>query len=305
MSEEHHSSNPYRPLAFRLLTTTRPYSSSLSFKRAEEEGGSSTVRYMFVKPVVKSKDEIDSIFVSGIPSGVSEKDCVEFFSHYAGGQVKTIAMHSSRSSALVVFASSKAVSHLLELMDSIGPIRDVVAGDDGRRRRRRPDGGTKGQKQHVLAFHRRNRNPSSSSPEEYFGLKGWVKEHRHSYNQMTNARLQRQLDAWMEEFEEREAREKEEALMRMEDDGWTVVRRHKGRKKNTDDVSGITVGAVAAVAAQEIALRAKEKEEKHENFYRFQQKEKRRSDLLELREKFEQDKKRLAQLRAARKFDVE
>eukprot|EP00889_Picochlorum_renovo_P008561 jgi/Picre1/35591/NNA_003052.t1 len=57
----------------------------------------------------------------------------------------------------------------------------------------------------------------------------------------------------VEEFEEREAREKEEAMARMEDDGWTVVRRYKGRKKNTDEASGITVGAVAPAAAQEIA----------------------------------------------------
>ena len=301
--EEHNHLMWYKPLAFRLWTTARPYSSLSHKKTAQEDTGGvlPPIRYMFVKKVVKN-DTNDSIFVSGIPSGVSETDCVEFFSHYAGGPVKTFAMHPSRSSALVVFGSREAVDHLL-LLESVAH----VSGVDGHRVGKKHGGKKRqrGREVEALVFRRRNRNPSSShdgTENEQFGLKGWVKEHRRSYNQMTNATLQRQLDAWMEEFEEREAREKEEAMLRMEDDGWTVVRRHKGRKKNTDDVSGITVGAVAAAAAREIAMRAKEKEEKHENFYRFQQKEKRRSDLLDLREKFEQDKKRLAQLRAARKF---
>ena len=59
----------------------------------------------------------------------------------------------------------------------------------------------------------------------------------------------------------------------MQDDGWTVVQRHKGRKKNTSE-KGTTVGAVAAGAARAAAQR------KHlsieDNFYRFQQRDRRR-----------------------------
>lgn len=85
----------------------------------------------------------------------------------------------------------------------------------------------------------------------------------------------------------------------MEEDGWTVVQRHKGRKKNTSE-SGVTVGAVAAAAAT--ARAAKKRPVEHTDFYRFQQREKRRNDLLDLRERFEEDKRRLAELKAVRKF---
>jgi len=42
-----------------------------------------------------------------------------------------------------------------------------------------------------------------------------------------NGELQAALDEWMEEWEEEEARRREEALQAQEDDGWTVVQRHK------------------------------------------------------------------------------
>ncbi len=42
-----------------------------------------------------------------------------------------------------------------------------------------------------------------------------------------NAELQRALDAWTEQFEADEERRRQEALQAMEDEGWTVVQRHK------------------------------------------------------------------------------
>ncbi|AET04201.1 ribosomal RNA-processing protein [Medicago truncatula] len=56
--------------------------------------------------------------------------------------------------------------------------------------------------------------------------------------------------------------------------GWTVVRHHKG------------LGCSRV----------------HQDFYRFQEREAQRNELMELQSKFEEDKKRLRQLRAARKF---
>jgi ribosomal RNA-processing protein 7 len=84
------------------------------------------------------------------------------------------------------------------------------------------------------------------------------------------------------------------------EDGWTVVVNKGGRKKNTDE-SGISVGAVDVTAATE---RAKKKQRKEGilDFYRFQRREARRNEVLELQQKFEEDKKRIAKMKAARKF---
>lgn len=59
---------------------------------------------------------------------------------------------------------------------------------------------------------------------------------------------------------------------------------------------GGVAGAAAAAAA------ANKKETTHSDFYRFQQREQRRSELLALRERFEEDKRRIAELKASRKF---
>ena len=59
---------------------------------------------------------------------------------------------------------------------------------------------------------------------------GWVEQHK----ALTpgNSELQKALDAWTEEFEAEEERRRQEALKAMEDEGWTVVQRHKvGRRR--------------------------------------------------------------------------
>lgn len=50
--------------------------------------------------------------------------------------------------------------------------------------------------------------------------------------------------------------------------------------------------------------RAKKKQRKEGilDFYRFQRREARRNEVLELQQKFEEDKKRIAKMKAARKF---
>lgn len=67
----------------------------------------------------------------------------------------------------------------------------------------------------------------------------------------------------------------------MEEDGWTVVKTHKGRKKNRDAGSGTTVGAVTAGAALALKAKAakKDKESLSTDFYRFQRREKKRNEV--------------------------
>lgn len=83
--------------------------------------------------------------------------------------------------------------------------------------------------------------------------------------------------------------------------GWTVVVHHKGRKKTTDSESGIAVGSVAQAAVENKMTKKKHKEV-GQDFYRFQRREAQRNEIMTLQSKFEEDKKRLQQMRAARKF---
>lgn len=222
---------------------------------------STRLRYLFLRPHVDESTEHPSLFVTGIPAGVTDEEFVRFAMKF--GHVHTAALHPSRLSAIIVFASDKGMHSMMKAAKKGKPV--------------------------II---------ERQVKKEAYGLKSWVKQHKAM--KPGNAVLQRRLDVWMEDYEDKEKKEKEAALKAMEEDGWTVVQRHKGRKKNTNESSGVTVGAVAAAAAEEMAKTKVQKS--HENFYKFQQREKRKSDIMELREKFQQDKERLAELRASRKF---
>jgi hypothetical protein len=62
----------------------------------------------------------------------------------------------------------------------------------------------------------------------------------------------------------------------MAGDGWTVVVRSKGRKRARDSGGVATVSGGVAHAAAAAAAEGK-KDQKYEDFYRFQQRDKRRS----------------------------
>ena len=233
-------------------------------------------RHMFCKRHAGEGSDADSgnrLFVASIPSGITEQEFVRYMVE-AVGPVEQVAMHGSRTSAMVVFESADSLTRLFSGL------------------------GKKRKKAQVMT------RIDRMAP---FGLKGWVTQHKAQYNLNTNATLQKHLDEWVEAFEDREARQKEEAMRKLEEDGWTVVRRFKGRKKNANEADGITVGAVAPAAARELASRSQQKVAKRSegqgaDFYRSNTREKRRTELIDLRERFEEDRRRLHELRAARKF---
>jgi len=111
--------------------------------------------------------------------------------------------------------------------------------------------------------------------------------------------LQAQVDAWVAAHDAEAAQaaaEAEEAAAG--DDGWTVVGAKRGRRKTTDG-EGTAVGGVAPAKAQRAKTGGPEV---HADFYRFQKRENQRAAVAELRLKFEDDKRRIAELRAQRKF---
>ncbi|KAG5023426.1 hypothetical protein AAZX31_07G188700 [Glycine max] len=131
------------------------------------------------------------------------------------------------------------------------------------------------------------------------GMKKWIMEYHQSRPGLDV--LQNQIDDFItaQEVKLEEERKEKEALAA--EGGWTVVVHHKGRKKTTDSESGIAVGSVAQAAVENKMTKKKHKEV-GQDFYRFQRREAQRNEIMTLQSKFEEDKKRLQQMRAARKF---
>lgn len=122
------------------------------------------------------------------------------------------------------------------------------------------------------------------------GLEKWCKDYKKQY--LDPDRLQKGIDKFMAEFDQKKAKEKAE-LERLanepDEEGWTVVTHGK---KNLGPVGG------------RVTKRERKKRQKKElaNFYTFQQRETNREHIATLRKKFEDDKKKIEQLRASRKF---
>ena len=135
--------------------------------------------------------------------------------------------------------------------------------------------------------------------------------------------LQSAAAAFMQRFEADEAARiaaEEARHNQMDADGFVLVTRKKtGRSTTTDSATGATVnvatggmerhfsGAADADAADADAggsggRRKKKKVKEMQDFYHFQQHEKKRENLLKLRAQFEADKERIARMRAERKF---
>lgn len=151
--------------------------------------------------------------------------------------MERIALHSTKRSAAVLYAQAAGRDALLR-----------AAG--------------KGRLLEVAAM----------EPRQPYGLKAWVEAHK--AEKPGNDRLQQALDEWVVAFEEEEERRRAAALAAQQEDGWTVVQRHKGRKRNVGS-TGVTVAGVAAAAAQ--AQAAAKQNAAFGDFYRFQQREKRRN----------------------------
>ncbi|KAI6700400.1 hypothetical protein NL676_014724 [Syzygium grande] len=140
---------------------------------------------------------------------------------------------------------------------------------------------------------------SSGDEDESKGMKKWVMEYHQKRPGIET--LQQRIDDFISTHEAKLEQERKEREARVAEGGWTVVTHHKGRKKTTDRESGIVVGSVSQ-AALEDKLAKKKRKEVGSDFYRFQRREVQRNEIMMLQSKFEQDRKRIQQLRAARKF---
>ncbi|KAM9393082.1 ribosomal RNA-processing protein 7 homolog A isoform 2-T2 [Pholidichthys leucotaenia] len=130
------------------------------------------------------------------------------------------------------------------------------------------------------------------------GLQKWIQQYRDSFIQPE--KLQEVVDSFMEDYDKRKAEEaehqrKEAEEQREDEEGWVkVTRRHKGTKARPH-----TETANQRTLQKEMR---KKKRKELMNFYTWQLRNTKKEHIAELRKKFEEDKQRIALLRAQRKF---
>uniref|UniRef100_A0A7R9VQG7 Ribosomal RNA-processing protein 7 C-terminal domain-containing protein n=1 Tax=Chlamydomonas euryale TaxID=1486919 RepID=A0A7R9VQG7_9CHLO len=211
---------------------------------------------------VGEPDHGPALFFAGLPLRFDEVAVASVFGCF--GDVEQVVMHPSQSSGMVLFSESQSVQAALQAAQANALVEWPLP-----------------------------------EPEGPSGVKAWV--HEHKALRPGNKVLQARLDEWVAEFDEAEARKEREHTNAMAEDGWTVVTRGKGRAKTTEDGdTTVRSGGLSAAAAKARGAAAGPAVEG--TFYRFQARDKRRSELLELREQFENDRRRITELRQSRKF---
>ncbi|KAL2522885.1 uncharacterized protein Fot_26808 [Forsythia ovata] len=140
---------------------------------------------------------------------------------------------------------------------------------------------------------------SSGDEDSSKGMKKWITEYHQSRPGLKV--LQERIDDFIAAHEAQEEQARREREAKAAEGGWTVVVHHKGRKKTSDAESGTVVGSVAQAAVLDKMAKRKNKDA-GPDFYRFQRREAHRNEIMMLQSKFEQDKKRIQQMRAERKF---
>ncbi|KAL2499807.1 RRP7 domain-containing protein [Abeliophyllum distichum] len=140
---------------------------------------------------------------------------------------------------------------------------------------------------------------SSGDEDSSKGMKKWITEYHQSRPGIKV--LQERIDDFIAAHEAQEEQARREREAKAAEGGWTVVVHHKGRKKTSDAESGTVVGSVAQAAVLDKMAKRKNKDA-GPDFYRFQRREAHRNEIMMLQSKFEQDKKRIQQMRAERKF---
>ncbi|GAX84464.1 hypothetical protein CEUSTIGMA_g11884.t1 [Chlamydomonas eustigma] len=207
-----------------------------------------------------------SLFVSGVPLNFGVEALQAVFSCF--GDISQVILHHNKRSGMIVFQEpATAIKKALGAAAS----RSIVEWS------------------------------LPQEMEEPVGVKAWVQ--RHKALRPGNAILQKQLDEWIDNFEAEEEKKEKQRRTNMAEDGWTVVVRNKGRARTTE-ADGMTIksGGVASAAAEEAKAKAAKQAESREDFYRFQQRDKRRNELMDLRKQFDLDRKKIAELRQTRNF---
>jgi len=135
----------------------------------------------------------------------------------------------------------------------------------------------------------------SETRKPVVGLRRWISDYSSRIITDWN-HFQKDLDDYMLAYDERKEAENAELKEMSEvadDEGWVTVtsKSKKGARKPNNNNPNAKAKAKAAGKKKELL-----------NFYKFQKKEKKEDLIQNLRDKFEEDKKRVALMRSERKF---
>ncbi|GFG32983.1 hypothetical protein Cfor_09874 [Coptotermes formosanus] len=126
------------------------------------------------------------------------------------------------------------------------------------------------------------------------GLEKWCQEYNNRIPDMSL--LQKDIDTFMEKFDHEASKKalQEKEAMQEDEEGWIMVTK-RGRKPGFPRKESVE---------KKIMGKEKQRRSKKElqNFYRFQIRESKMKHLVNLRKKFEEDKKKLALLKQSRRF---
>ena len=133
------------------------------------------------------------------------------------------------------------------------------------------------------------------------GLPLWLEESRAA--QKSPAVLRRKADGYLAAFDKLQATKRAEEQKSMDPDaeGWvTITSKSKRRAGKTPQASASSVRAGNFIANKPDSASVKAKV--LDDFYRFQQRERRQKELEELRESFEKEKQRISRIHGDRHF---
>ncbi|XP_075979173.1 ribosomal RNA-processing protein 7 homolog A [Anticarsia gemmatalis] len=126
------------------------------------------------------------------------------------------------------------------------------------------------------------------------GLNKWIDEYNNSI--LLAKDLKESIETFMKKYDEESAKQekKEKALEEEDDEGWVTVTK-KGKVQSF-------------ARSEKVENKIMQKEEKNKkrkelkNFYTFQIRESKMKHIVALRQKFEEDKKKIAQIKQSRRF---
>ncbi|CAH0584564.1 unnamed protein product [Chrysodeixis includens] len=126
------------------------------------------------------------------------------------------------------------------------------------------------------------------------GINKWVQEYNDSV--LVPAILKKNIETFMSKFDadSQKAEEKEKELEQEDDEGWVTVTK-KGKVQSFARTEKV----------ENKILKKEEKNKKRKelkNFYTFQIRESKMKNIVALRQKFEEDKKKIAQIKQSRRF---
>lgn len=212
-----------------------------------------------------------TIFVVNIPPNFDYSDVMEVLRCF--GEVDSVVFHESQDAQHHIPGVLTS-----EVSRTVGCQRaDVIFASE--------DGVTRALEQPIDGTRQPYQEASKPS-----GKTKWLQQY-HAHRPKSDT-LQMQVDRFMEAFDQRKQQEKAAASGPLVDeDGWTTVRYASKRRR-----------LLLPKGVEKQTKKQKKGDKPLLNFYKHQQMDRKRNQLAELRQKFEEDKRRLSMQTATRKF---